>query len=116
MQTRDSIGRRRFLGLAALGGGAAALLAACGGAPASPAAQKPAAPAKPADAAPKVSDAVAKAIPPTPTPVPLITPIPQAQGTTKLLTRVHWAGGRFNDFATIINGYNETQGPKDKTY
>jgi len=121
MQTRDRadhrVSRRRFLGLAVLGGGTAALLTACGGAPAPGATASPA-PARQAAATPevKVSDAVAKTLPPTPTPVPLLTPVPQAAGTTKLLMRVHWSAGRFNDFQTILNKYNETQGPQDKIY
>jgi ABC-type glycerol-3-phosphate transport system substrate-binding protein len=111
--------RRRFLIGSTLLALAAPLAAACGGGatsapPAKVEEKKPDAAAKPADV--KVSDAVAKTIPPTPTPVPQLTPIPQAAGTTKLLMRVHWSGGRFNDFATIINGYNEKQGPADKTY
>ena len=91
METRHELSRRRLLGLAALGGGVAALLAACGGAPAAPAAEAGRAAQGGGAGARRSPTPVAKTIPPTPTPVPLFTPVPQAAGTTKLLMRVHWA-------------------------
>jgi multiple sugar transport system substrate-binding protein len=117
---RRNVSRRHVLRSAALlaGLGPAAWLVACGGAPPSPAAQKPAEQksGQTEKPGPTVAPAIAKEVGPTPTPVPLLAAVPQPAGTTKLLMRVHWSGGRFNDFQAILNKYNETQGPQDKIY
>jgi len=125
-------------------GGAAALLAACGQAPSTPpntgSAPTPAPPnpaptpappnaaaAAPTSAAASAGGAAAPtaasapaaakaAAAPTSTSVPLLAPVPQPAGTTKLLLRVHWEGTRLNDFLKTINDYNSTQGPKDGIY
>lgn len=105
--------RRGFVSLvgkAAAVGGGAALVAACAQ-PAQPT-PTPAPAAKPAEPAPTPKPVTA----PTPTPIPMLTPVPQPAGTTKLLLRVHWSGGRLNDFQEIISKYNTTQGPMDKIY
>jgi ABC-type glycerol-3-phosphate transport system substrate-binding protein len=112
MNAPQVLARRRLLELAVFGAAGPALLAACGGAPAA----KPTEPPKPATVDAKAPEPAAKAIPPTPTSIPLFTPVPQAQGTTRVLVRVHWGGRSFNYFQTILNAYNETQGPQDKTF
>ncbi|TAK25385.1 MAG: extracellular solute-binding protein [Chloroflexota bacterium] len=94
---------------------ATVLLAACGPLPPTQAPPKPAEPAKSAEA-PKPAAPAPAGPAPTPTLPPVFTPVPQAAGTTKILMRVHWSGGRFNDFQKIINDYNGTQGTKDKIY
>jgi multiple sugar transport system substrate-binding protein len=135
--------RRDFVSAAAkamAAGGGAALLAACGQAPSTPpntgSAPAPAPPnAAPTSAPPNVAPATPTlaaaaaggAVAPTPaaasgaaaptaTPVPLLAPVPQPSGTTKLLLRVHWEGIRLNDFLKTINDYNSMQGPKDGIY
>src|SRR5215207_9767051 len=127
--TRDNgrpiVSRRALLRSAALLAtvGPAAIIAACSGSAAP--AQKPAEPAKPAApaAAPgtpvpqaKAPEPASKVLAPTPTDIPLYTPVPQAAGTTKLLMRVHWSQPFYNDFQSIISDYNATQGAQDKTY
>ena len=122
---RHTVSRRALLRSVALLAtvGPAAVIAACSS-PSAPPAQKPAdaKPAAPA-AAPgtpvpqaKAPEPASKVLAPTPTDIPLYTPVPQAAGTTKLLMRVHWSQPFYNDFQTIINEYNATQGQQDKTY
>jgi ABC-type glycerol-3-phosphate transport system substrate-binding protein len=124
-QRRRTLSRRALLRSAALlaTAGLPAVIAACSGT--APPAQKPAEPAKPAApaAAPgtpvpqaKAPEPASKVLAPTPTDIPLYTPVPQAAGTTKLLMRVHWSQPFYNDFQTIINDYNQTQGSQDKIY
>ena len=122
---RRTLSRRRLLRSATLlAAGLLAVIAACSGSAAP--AQKPAEPAKPAapvGAAPgtPVPQAQAAApasnvLQPTPTDIPLYTPVPQAAGSTKLLLRVHWTQPFYNDFQTIVSDYNATQGAQDKIY
>ncbi|HVC32912.1 MAG TPA: hypothetical protein VNL16_05330 [Chloroflexota bacterium] len=96
--------------------GSIALLSACSSGP--PASQATQAPVKPAAAPAQQPAAPANtsSLPTTPTPVPAFTPVPQASGTTKLLVRVHWSGVQFNNFQSVVNKYNSTQGPADKVY
>lgn len=113
-----------FLAKAAAVGAGGALLAACSSeAPANPTtapvqATKPAAAATPVatQAAAAGSTPAAKVLAPTATPVPVLPPIDQPAGTTKLLMRVHWSGSTFNDLQKILNDYNGTQGKTDKIY
>jgi ABC-type glycerol-3-phosphate transport system substrate-binding protein len=120
-----TLSRRRLLRsattLAAFG--PLAVIAACSGG--APPAQKPAEPAKPAAPVgapgtptpqPQAAAPASNVLQATPTDIPLATPVPQAGGTTKLLMRVHWTQPYYNDFQAIINDYNATQGPQDKTY
>ena len=53
---------------------------------------------------------------PTPTDIPLYTPVPQTAGSTKLLLRVHWTQPYYNDFQAMVSDYNATQGAQDKIY
>ena len=127
-QRRRSFSRRTLLRSAAWLAtiGPAAVIAACGGS-AAPAQQPPQAPApaKPAAqpaaastpvAQAKVPEPASKVLAPTPTDIPLYTPVPQAAGSTKLLMRVHWSQPFYNDFQTIVSDYNATQGTQDKIY
>jgi ABC-type glycerol-3-phosphate transport system substrate-binding protein len=120
---RHTLSRRHLLRSMAILAtvGPAAVIAACSS-PSAPA-QKPAEPAKPAAPAaaagtpvPKAPEPASKVLQPTPTDIPLFTPVPQAAGTTKLLLRVHWSQPFFNDFQTIVSDYNATQGAQDKIY
>ena len=120
---RHTLSRRHLLRSMAILAtvGPAAVIAACSS-PAAPA-QKPAEPAKPAAPAaaagtpvPKAPEPASKVLQPTPTDIPLFTPVPQAAGTTKLLLRVHWSQPFYNDFQTIVSDYNATQGAQDKIY
>src|SRR6266536_1726390 len=131
---RHPFSRRTLLRSAALlavVGPASVIAAACGGSGAAPPAQKPGEAPKPVEAPKPAAPAAAPGTPapaaqapapasnvlqPTPTDIPLFTPVPQAGGTTKLLMRVHWTQPYYNDFQAIINDYNATQGPQDKTY
>jgi ABC-type glycerol-3-phosphate transport system substrate-binding protein len=120
---RHTLSRRHLLRSMAILAtvGPAAVIAACSS-PAAPA-QKPAESAKPAAPAaaagtpvPKAPEPASKVLQPTPTDIPLFTPVPQAAGTTKLLLRVHWSQPFYNDFQTIVSDYNATQGAQDKIY
>ena len=122
---RRIVSRRALLRSAAILAtvGPAAVIAACSGTAAP--AQKPAEPAKPAApaAAPgtpvpqaKAPEPASKVLQPTPTDIPLYTPVPQSAGTTKLLMRVHWTQPFYNDFQAIVSDYNATQGQQDKIY
>jgi ABC-type glycerol-3-phosphate transport system substrate-binding protein len=120
---RHTLSRRHLLRSMAILAtvGPAAVIAACSS-PAAPA-QKPAESAKPAAPAaaagtpvPKAPEPASKVLQPTPTDIPLFTPVPQSAGTTKLLLRVHWSQPFYNDFQTIVSDYNATQGAQDKIY
>jgi ABC-type glycerol-3-phosphate transport system substrate-binding protein len=122
------LSRRDFVSAVArvMAVGGTALLAACGPAPstppntgAAPGAAPTPAPPNAAPATPTAAAGAAAAKPvvaATPTAVPLLTPVPQASNTTKLLLRVHWEGSRLNDFLKYTNDYNISQGPKDGIY
>jgi ABC-type glycerol-3-phosphate transport system substrate-binding protein len=125
-QQRRAFSRRALLRSATLVAaiGPAAVIAACSGASAPAPAPKPpesAKPAAPAAAAPAaqstpVPQPASKVLAPTPTDIPLYTPVPQASGSTKLLMRVHWTQPFYNDFQSIVSDYNATQGVQDKIY
>jgi ABC-type glycerol-3-phosphate transport system substrate-binding protein len=116
---RHTVSRRALLRSAAILAtvGPAAIIAACSGT--APPAQKPAEPAgAPGTPVPQATapEPASKVLAPTPTDIPLYTPVPQAAGTTKLLMRVHWSQPFYNDFQAIVSDYNATQGAQDKIY